>query len=98
LTATNGVEGLDVIRSSHVDLILLDLMMPVMDGFSFVAELRQDPEHSAIPVIVVTAKDLSTEDRARLEGAVQTIVAKGADLGEQLVAHVRQSMPPPSAA
>jgi CheY-like chemotaxis protein len=69
-----------------------------MDGFSFVAELRQDSERSGIPVIVVTAKDLTVEDRGRLEGAVETIVAKDSDLTSQLVAQVRACVPPPNAA
>jgi Amt family ammonium transporter len=98
LTASNGAEGLDVIRDHHVDLILLDLMMPVMDGFSFVAELRQDSKRSGIPVIVVTAKDLTAEDRGRLEGAVETIVAKESGLTSQLLARVRECVPPPNAA
>jgi Amt family ammonium transporter len=98
LSASNGAEGLDVIRDHHVDLILLDLMMPVMDGFSFVAELRQDSKRSRIPVIVVTAKDLTAEDHGRLEGAVETIVAKESGLTSQLVAQVRDRVPPPNAA
>jgi PAS domain S-box-containing protein len=98
LAAADGAEGLDMVRDHHIDLILLDLMMPVMDGFSFVAELRQDEEHATIPVIVVTAKDLTTEDLGRLEGAVETIVAKGTNLEEQLLAQIRKRMPPSTAA
>ena len=97
IVAANGAQGLDIVRDNHIDLILLDLMMPVMDGFSFVAELRQEG-HLEIPVIVVTAKDLTTEDLDRLEGKVEAIVAKGSDLEEQLLAQVRRSMPPTTAA
>ena len=98
LVAGDGAEGLDVVREASIDLILLDLMMPVMDGFNFVNELRRDEEHSDIPVVVVTAKDLTTEDRGRLEGAVETIVAKDSDFEDQLLAQVRERMPPPTAA
>jgi CheY-like chemotaxis protein len=70
----------------------------VMDGFSFVSELRHDEEHAGIPVIVVTAKDLTADDRGRLEGAVETIVSKSDDFEAQLLAQVRDRMPPSTAA
>ena len=58
-------------------MILLDLMMPVMDGFEFLAELRKlDPQHT-VPVIVITAKDLTPEDARRLNGGVAQVFQKG---------------------
>ena len=73
-------------------------MMPVMDGFSFVNELRRDEERSDIPVVVVTAKDLTTEDRGRLKDVVATIEAKDSDFKVQLLAYVRDRMQPSTAA
>jgi CheY-like chemotaxis protein len=52
-------------------------MMPQMDGFEFINELRQRPEWQSIPVIVLTAKDLTTEDKERLNGQIQRIYQKG---------------------
>ena len=58
------------------DVIILDLMMPEMDGFQLVAALQQHPQWPRIPVVVVTALDLSAEDRARLNSGVETILLK----------------------
>ena len=72
-------------RQARPGVILLDLMMPEMDGFQFVDELRQHPEWKSIPVVVVTAKDLTTEDRERLSGQVGLILQKGAYSREDLL-------------
>ena len=73
-------------------LILLDLMMPVMDGFGFLAAMRARPEWQHIPVIVVTAKDLTGEDRARLNGMVEDVLEKNAYTREDLLEHVREAV------
>jgi CheY-like chemotaxis protein len=70
--------------------VLLDLMMPEMDGFEFVTEFRRHEAWRAIPIVVVTAKDLSGADRERLNGYVQKILQKGAHSREQLLAEVRE--------
>ena len=70
-------------------MILLDLMMPEMDGFQFMQELRARPDCHDIPVIVITAKDLTAEDHRRLNGEVERIIQKGATSGEELLAEVR---------
>ena len=57
-------------------MIILDLMMPTMDGFEFLDELRRRPEWQDIPVVVITAKDLTDEDRDRLNGGVERIIQK----------------------
>ena len=75
--AANGRVALERVRESVPDLILLDLMMPEMDGFEFVAELRKNDAWRSIPVVVVTAKDLTPEDRQRLEGNVREVFQKG---------------------
>lgn len=74
--AVNGREGLDQLAQANPDLILLDLMMPEMDGFEFMHRLRQDASHGSTPVIVITAKDLTKQDRELLNGAVNKVLTK----------------------
>ncbi|NND99864.1 MAG: PAS domain S-box protein [Pirellulaceae bacterium] len=73
IEASNGREALERIAKRKPDLILLDLMMPVMDGFQVVDELRKQGLAGEIPIVVLTAKDLTREDRANLQGQVQLI-------------------------
>jgi CheY-like chemotaxis protein len=68
--ACNGREALERIAGGRPALIVLDLMMPEMDGFEFLTELRQRPEWGEIPVVIVTAKDLTPEDRLFLSGSM----------------------------
>jgi PAS domain S-box-containing protein len=75
--AENGFEGLDKVRHELPSLILLDLMMPGMDGFGFLNELRTIPGAADTPVIVLTAKDITAEDRRRLEGQADRVIQKG---------------------
>ncbi len=86
--AVHGSAALEAIARERPDLILLDLMMPVMDGFGFLNILRSNPETKEIPVVVVTAKDLTEEDRARLNGSVQNVIQKGALDRESLLREV----------
>jgi CheY-like chemotaxis protein len=69
-------------------LILLDLMMPEMDGFEFLAEIRSLPRASTVPVVVVTAKELTADDRMRLNGHVTTVLQKGAHSRDELLSEV----------
>jgi CheY-like chemotaxis protein len=87
--AKDGREALTVVRRSRPDLIFLDLMMPEMDGFQFVEELRANPDWRSIPVVVVTAKELTQEDRDRLSGNVRSILQKGALSNEELAREIR---------
>jgi CheY-like chemotaxis protein len=87
--AENGAIGLQRVAEAEPALILLDLMMPEMDGFTFAAELRRREEWRDIPVIVVTAKDLTPEDRLRLNGYVERSIQKGRYRREDLLADVR---------
>ncbi|MFB3895417.1 MAG: response regulator [bacterium] len=91
-TAENGKIGLEKVTENMPALILLDLMMPEMDGFEFVNELRKNILWRSIPVVVVTSKDLSVEDRQRLEGHVQRIVQKGAYSREALLSEIRDQV------
>ena len=90
LEAENGVQGLEVMRREGASLVLLDLMMPEMDGFDFMEELRKMEQFANVPVIVVTAKQLTDEDRQRLNGSVQRIVQKGAYDRDALLLEVRR--------
>ncbi len=87
--ASNGKEGLEQVANTLPTVILLDLMMPEMDGFEFVKELKKRKEWRAIPVLVVTAKDVTEEDRKRLEGYVERIIEKSEYNREDLLTEVR---------
>jgi CheY-like chemotaxis protein len=69
--------ALEKVKNARVGLVLLDLMMPEMDGFAFLEEFRRIPSAGQVPVVVLTAKDLTSEDRKRLNGHVEKIMAKG---------------------
>lgn len=74
--AGSGKEGLEMARSNPPDLILLDLMMPGMNGFEVAEALRRDEMTNSIPILVLTAKLLTQEDRARLNGHVERVMQK----------------------
>jgi signal transduction histidine kinase/DNA-binding response OmpR family regulator len=76
-TAANGRLALEAVASELPGLILLDLMMPEMDGFQFLDEFRRSPAGRSVPVVVLTAKDLTAEDRARLNHSVERVLQKG---------------------
>jgi signal transduction histidine kinase/DNA-binding response OmpR family regulator len=87
--AENGVEALRSMEQERPSLIFLDLTMPEMDGFAFAAEVRRHAEWRSIPIVVLTAQDLTNEDRRRLNGHVETILQKSGDSREALLAQVR---------
>jgi CheY-like chemotaxis protein len=82
--------ALEHLREGPPSVILLDLMMPEMDGFEFVAEFRRHQDWQGVPIIVITAKDLTREDRERLNGYVQKILLKGDHGRDELLAEVRE--------
>jgi signal transduction histidine kinase/DNA-binding response OmpR family regulator len=88
--ADDGRAGLDRVAEQRPSLILLDLLMPQMNGFEFLAELQTRPEWRSIPVVVVTAKDLTAEEHARLSGQVSEVLRKGAYTRERLMSEVRE--------
>ena len=75
--AKDGWEGLALARQKLPDLIISDLTMPGIDGFGFVEELKLDPRTRDIPVVVVSAKDITTEERKRLNGHIEAVYQKG---------------------
>jgi GAF domain-containing protein/CheY-like chemotaxis protein len=76
MEAENGQVAVEALTATRPDVIILDLMMPKMDGFEFLDELRLRPEWQDLPVVVITAKDLTQEDRDRLNGGVERIIQK----------------------
>ncbi len=91
--AENGAQALDRVAETRPGLILLDLMMPEMDGFTFLRLLRERPDWRDVPVVVLTAKDITAEDRRRLAGQADRVLAKGkTGLGE-LVRELRALLP-----
>jgi signal transduction histidine kinase/DNA-binding response OmpR family regulator/HAMP domain-containing protein len=88
--AANGRDALALLRDTRPDVILLDLMMPEMDGFAVVAALQKEPRWRDIPVVVVTARDLDTADRERLNSGVQSVLVKEAFRPVELVERIRR--------
>jgi threonine synthase len=86
--ANSAMEGLEIIRDRLPDLVVSDLTMPEMDGFALLEELKKDPLTAKIPVIVVSAKDLTPEDEKRLAGQTASIWLKGSFSTQDLVEHV----------
>jgi PAS domain S-box-containing protein len=88
--AENGRIALNLLETQSPDLILLDLMMPEVDGFEFVRRLRQLGRFNEVPIVVLTAKDITIADRAQLNGCVKTVFQKGAYHRDQLLSEVRE--------
>jgi GAF domain-containing protein/CheY-like chemotaxis protein len=88
--AANGREALAHLHTDKPDLILLDLMMPEMDGFAVVAALQKEPNWRDIPVIVITARDLDGKDRERLNSGVQSVLVKETFRPAELVECIRR--------
>jgi CheY-like chemotaxis protein len=87
--ASSGCDGLTRLAERRPALILLDLMMPEMDGFQFVEKVRSHNAWRTIPIVVVTAKDLTEDDRRRLNGYVEQILQKGTYSREALLRELR---------
>jgi signal transduction histidine kinase/CheY-like chemotaxis protein len=90
--AENGRIALDLLAEEEPSLILLDLMMPVMDGFQFVMEMHKLDSASAIPIVVITAKDITDEDRQRLNGGVVGLIERGGMDRDAMLAQLREQV------
>ena len=89
IEAANGRVALERLIEQRPELILLDLMMPEMDGFQFLEEVRTHEEWRSIPIVVVTAKDLTEEDHRRLSASVARVLQKGVHSLEEMLREVR---------
>jgi AraC-like DNA-binding protein len=92
LKATNGWIALEVMRQERPALVLLDLMMPELDGFGVLEAMQQDAAMREIPVIVLTAQTLTQPDMARLNRGVTTILEKGLFNAQETLAHIEQAL------
>jgi signal transduction histidine kinase/CheY-like chemotaxis protein len=90
--AENGRVALQAISRSVPDAIVLDLVMPEMDGFDFLEAFRRRPDHQAVAVVVVTGRDLTEADRRRLNGGVERIIRKAGDTGDDLLREVGRAL------
>ena len=90
MEAANGAEALAKIDARRPSLVLLDLMMPEMDGFQVVVTLRNSPKTSDIPVVVITVKNMTDDERARLKGWMINTIEKRSIPQEQLAGRVRE--------
>jgi signal transduction histidine kinase/DNA-binding response OmpR family regulator len=88
LRAENGEAGLELVRRELPAVVVLDLLMPGLDGFAVVERLRADPATADVPVLVLTAKDMTADDRRRLNGQISHLGQKGAYGRAELVALV----------
>ena len=87
--AADGRQAIEIALNELPDLIILDLMMPGIDGFSVLDSLRADPRTAEIPVIVVTAKELTLAEKARLQGRIHALMQKGSFMTDDLADEVR---------
>jgi len=83
--AEGGREGIELVRLEHPDLVLLDLMMPEVDGFEVLETIRADEELAATRIIVITAKTLTASERRRLSGQIELLLQKGSFLDDDLL-------------
>jgi threonine synthase len=89
LEATNGEEAIQLARNELPDLMILDLMMPEVDGFSVLDALKENSQTATIPVIVVTAKELTHQEKQRLQGRIHSLMQKGEFMNDELIEEVR---------
>jgi CheY-like chemotaxis protein len=90
LRAYGGAEGIAVAKAELPEVILLDLMMPGMSGFDVVAELKGDTHTHAIPILIVTAKNMTAAEKNQLNSQVTVILSKGSSVRVELLTWLRQ--------
>ncbi len=88
LTSANGKEAIERLRDVRPDLVVLDLMMPEMDGFRVVEEVRARPDLQDVPILIVTAKDLTADEQRALQGRIQAVLAKQKLTPEKFYQHL----------
>ncbi len=83
--AHNGANGLDMVRDTHPDLVITDLMMPDVDGFEVIDTMKADPDLQHIPIVVITAKELTAKERSRLNTQVDLLLKKGSSIDDEII-------------
>ena len=92
-TAENGISALAFVENELPSIIFLDLMMPMMDGFEFLTIVQSRKEWEHLPIVIVTSKDLSADERLRLEGAAKKVIQKGDLTAEKLLKQLALLIP-----
>jgi threonine synthase len=87
--AADGHQALEIAQQELPELIILDLMMPELDGFAVLDALKADPRTAQLPVIVVTAKELSKDEKQRLSGRIKALMQKGEFMNDELLQEVQ---------
>jgi threonine synthase len=90
--ASGGREGLEIVQQHHPDLVLLDLMMPGVDGFEVMETIRSDKDLADTRIIVITAKTLTTSERRRLSGQIELLLQKGSFLDDDLLEEILSTL------
>ncbi len=92
LLARDGLEGLRLIREKRPDVMITDLMMPTMDGFQLIEQIKADADLAKIPIIVLTAKELTVQERERLSGQIDKLLQKGSFMDETLLQNIMDAL------
>jgi CheY-like chemotaxis protein len=87
--AIDGANAILAMEKEIPSLILLDLVMPTMDGFDFISRLRQNQKWQSVPILILTAKELSQSDKSRLSGQVEKVFQKGNYTRNELLNEIR---------
>jgi len=90
--AFGGKEGLAAVKERHPDLIILDLMMPEIDGFEVIRHLKKSEETKEIPIIIVSAKKLTQEEVEYLNSTIEKIIRKGKFSKEDLLKDIKRAL------
>jgi CheY-like chemotaxis protein len=91
-SAADGQEALEAISQQPPDIILLDLLMPRLDGFDVIEQLRQSPQHCDIPIVILTAKTLNTDELAQLQESASKVMQKQGLERETLLQELRNAL------
>jgi signal transduction histidine kinase/CheY-like chemotaxis protein len=92
IEADGGRNGIDLVHRRKPDIIILDLMMPEVDGFAVLAAIKRDPTTRNIPVIVITAKELTEQDQVKLMGQVEVLLQKGLFTEHELLEDLKEAL------
>ncbi len=93
-SAFDGIAGLEAVAASRPDVILLDIMMPRLDGFGVIETLRADPQTRYLPIIVISAKDLTATELDRLKETVSSVLKKQGFQGQKLMDEIKNALKP----